>query len=272
MSVFRVNKSKDYTCISNECLKDKDLSLKAKGLLVLMLSLPENWDYSIEGLTAICNECKSTIVTILNELERYGYLVRTKVRNEKGQIINTCYDIYERKNDESRNVKKPYTEKQDTVKQDTEKPYTENQPQLNTNILNTNKLNTKELNTNKYDVVVKEHRKVVNYCEQYLGGSLTKQALDDLIDYIDFGMESELIIRAVDKARDTNNRRWSYVNGILKNWKKGKIKTTEQAIEQDNQFHNKNDKPMSEEERREKRSQEMRKELDELMKRERNEG
>ena len=128
-------------------------------------------------------------------------------------------------------------------------------------------------NTNEYiDVVVRENRKIINYCEQYLGGSLTKQALDDLIEYIHFGMESELIIRAVDKARDTNNRRWSYVNGILRNWKKDNIKTVEQAIELDNQFHNKNDKPMSEEERREKRSLEMRKELDELMKRERNEG
>lgn len=113
-------------------------------------------------------------------------------------------------------------------------------------------------NTYEYiDDVVRRNRKIVTYCEQYLGGSLTKQALDDLIGYIDFGMDSELIIRAVDKARDTNNRRWAYVNGILKNWKKDNIKTTEQAIEQDNQFHNKNDKPMSEEERREKRRQEI---------------
>ena len=113
-------------------------------------------------------------------------------------------------------------------------------------------------NTYEYiDVVVRENRKIINYCEQYLGGSLTKQALDDLIDYINFGMDADLIIRAVDKARDTNNRRWAYVNGILKNWKKDNIKTTEQAIEQDNLFHNKNDKPMSEEERRKKRTQEI---------------
>ena len=237
MSVFRVNKNKNYTCISNECLKDRGLSLKAKGLLVLMLSLPDNWDYSIEGLTAICSECKNTIVNILNELEQNGYLVRTKIRNEKGQFIDTCYDIYESKIDDDRKPKKPYME---------------NQPQLNTKELNTNKLNT-----NKYDVVVRENRKIINYCEQYLGGSLTKQALDDLIDYIEFGMDTDLIIRAVDKARDTNNRRWSYVNGILKNWKKDNVKTTEQAIEQDNLFHNKNDKPMSEEERREKRRQEI---------------
>ncbi len=138
------------------------------------------------------------------------------------------------------------------------------------------KENLKENNTfnNTYeyiDDVVRRNRKIITYCEQYLGGSLTKQALDDLIGYIDFGMDSELIIRAVDKARDTNNRRWAYVNGILKNWKKDNIRTTEQAIEQDNQFHNKNDKPMSEEERREKRRQEMRKEIDEVLKRERNE-
>ena len=261
MSVFRVNKNRDYTCISNECLKDRELSLKAKGLLVLMLSLPENWDYSIEGLTTICSECKNTIVNILNELEQNGYLIRTKVRNEKGQIINTCYDIYESKVDGHRKPKKPYMENQDM-----EKPYMDNQPQLNTK-----ELNTKELTTNKYDVVVRENRKIINYCEQYLGGSLTKQALDDLIDYIEFGMDADLIIRAVDKARDTNNRRWSYVNGILRNWKKDNIKTIEQAIEQDNLFHNKNDKPMTEEERREKRRQEMRKEIDEILERERNE-
>ena len=247
MSVFRVNKNKNYTCISNECLKDRGLSLKAKGLLVLMLSLPDTWDYSIEGLTAICSECKNTIVSILKELELNGYLTRTKVRNEKGQIIDTCYDIYESKIDDDRKPKKPYMENQDM-----EKPYMENQPQLNTK-----ELSTKELNTNKYDDVVRENRKIINYCEQYLGGSLTKQALDDLIDYIEFGMDADLIIRAVDKARDTNNRRWAYVNGILKNWKKDNIKTTEQAIEQDNLFHNKNDKPMSEEERRKKRTQEI---------------
>ena len=247
MSVFRVNKNKNYTCISNECLKDKELSLKAKGLLVLMLSLPDTWDYSIEGLTAICSECKNTIVSILKELEQNGYLVRTKVRNEKGQFIDTCYDIYESKNDDDRKPKKPYMDNQDM-----ENPYMENQPQLNTK-----ELSTKELNTNKYDVVVKEHRKIINYCEQYLGGSLTKQALDDLISYIDFGMDADLIIRAVDKARDTNNRRWAYVNGILKNWQKDNIKTIEQSIEQDNQFHNKNDKPISDEERKKKRTQEI---------------
>lgn len=113
-------------------------------------------------------------------------------------------------------------------------------------------------NTYEYiDVVVKRNRKIIDYCEQYLGGSLTKQALDDLISYIEFGMDAELIIRAVDKARDTNNRRWAYVNGILKNWQKDNIKTIEQSIEQDNQFHNKNDKPISDEERKKKRTQEI---------------
>lgn len=234
MSVFRVNKNKNYTCMSNYHLRDTSLSLKAIGLLSKILSLPDNWDYSFKGLVAICKENKTSVRTAINELKEHKYLEIIEERKPNG-LFQYVYNVYE----------EPRTEKPTT-----ESPTTENQPQLNTNILNTNKLN-------KYDVVVKEHRKIINYCEQYLGGSLTKQALDDLISYIEFGMDAELIIRAVDKARDTNNRRWAYVNGILKNWQKDNIKTIEQSIEQDNQFHNKNDKPISDEERKKKRTQEI---------------
>lgn len=236
MSVFRVNKNKNYTCMSNYHLRDTTLSLKAIGLLSKILSLPDNWDYSFKGLIAICKENKASVRTAINELKEHGYLEIIEERKPNG-FFQYVYNVYE----------KPRTENPTT-----DNPTSENQPQLNTK-----ELNTKELNTNKYDVIVRENRKIINYCEQYLGGSLTKQALDDLIDYIEFGMDADLIIRAVDKARDTNNRRWAYVNGILKNWKKDNVKTIEQAIEQDNLFHNKNDKPMSEEERREKRRQEI---------------
>lgn len=94
MAVIRVNKTKNYTVMSNEHLKDKSLSLKAKGLLSIMLSLPDNWTYSINGLTSLCKESEKTIRTILNELKTFNYLKVTKERTEKGTFAY-IYDIYE---------------------------------------------------------------------------------------------------------------------------------------------------------------------------------
>lgn len=92
--IFRVNKSKNYTVISNYHLKDKNLSLKAKGMLSLMLSLPDDWDYSVRGLEKICIESKNAINRILNELERNRYLVRKRVYYN-GKISEWEYNIYE---------------------------------------------------------------------------------------------------------------------------------------------------------------------------------
>ena len=97
MAIFRINKNKDYTTICNYHLKDKNLSLKAKGLLSLMLSLPENWDYSVRGLSKICKETKDTINGILNELEKNNYLVRKRIY-ENGKISEWEYIIYETNN------------------------------------------------------------------------------------------------------------------------------------------------------------------------------
>ena len=74
MAVFRVEKSRGYTVMSNHHLRNKELSLKAKGLLSLMLSLPEDWDYTTKGLAHICKDGVDSITTALKELERHGYL------------------------------------------------------------------------------------------------------------------------------------------------------------------------------------------------------
>lgn len=80
VGIFRVEKVKDYTTISNYHLRDKGLSLKAKGLLTLILALPEDWNFTIRGLSAICKEGAESIGTALKELEKGGYLVRKRVR------------------------------------------------------------------------------------------------------------------------------------------------------------------------------------------------
>ena len=84
MSVFRINKTKNYTVMSNYHLQDRNLSYKAKGLLSYMLSLPSDWDYSLSGLVAISKESKDCIRTILNELKVNHYLEIEKHRGEKG--------------------------------------------------------------------------------------------------------------------------------------------------------------------------------------------
>lgn len=95
MSVFRVEKTRDYTVMSNRHFKDKSISLKAKGLLSQMLSLPEEWDFTLKGLAHINKESIDAIRTAVWELESTGYIVRSQKRDGKGRMAETEYVIYE---------------------------------------------------------------------------------------------------------------------------------------------------------------------------------
>lgn len=152
MSVFRVNKNKNYTVLSNYHFRDKSLSLKAKGLLSQMLSLPDDWDYSVEGLVSINKESKTAIQSTLKELEECHYLKRTKTHDDKGRI-DYIYDIYET----------PWTENPYTVNLCTETPCTENMPQLNTKEQSNKKLSTNTSNTKDSKGQSPTHAKV---CEE----------------------------------------------------------------------------------------------------------
>lgn len=96
MAKIRVFKETDYTVLDNGIFRDKNLSLKARGLLVTMLSLPEKWNYTIEGLSVILKDGKDSIRSTLKELEEAGYLVRNRIRNDKGQLTETEYIVYEK--------------------------------------------------------------------------------------------------------------------------------------------------------------------------------
>lgn len=141
-----MNKTKNYTVMSNEHLKDKRLSLKAKGLLSVMLSLPDTWDYSIIGLVAICKESETAVKSTLNELKSCGYLVVTKKmpnETESGRI-EYAYDIFEKAQTE-----KQLVEKQGVENLGVENLGVENVRQLSTKESSTDKSNTKESNTKK---------------------------------------------------------------------------------------------------------------------------
>ena len=147
MAVFRVPKNKDYTIMANHHLRDKTLSLKAKGLLSLMLSLPEDWDYTLRGLAAICRDGTESIGAAVKELEAGGYIERRQIRNEKGHFVHWEYTILEKPKRQNPDTEKPDTGNPDTEKPDTEKPYQENPAQLNTKESSTEELNTDSLNT-----------------------------------------------------------------------------------------------------------------------------
>ena len=140
--VVRVNKTSDYTVMSNVHLKDTRLTLKAKGLLSVVLSLPSDWRYSVAGLASISKEKETSIKTALDELRENGYLVITKKMPNETQSgrIEYEWDFYEKPTDAKQEVKKQGIENLPL-----ENLMLENQGQSNTNISNTKVLNTKEL-------------------------------------------------------------------------------------------------------------------------------
>ena len=109
MSIFRVAKTRDYTVMSNHHLKNRALSLKAKGLLSLVLSLPDDWDYSLKGLVSISVEGIDAIRQAVAELEEQGYVVRERVRDEKGCLRGTEYVIYEQPHLQNTSPEQPET-------------------------------------------------------------------------------------------------------------------------------------------------------------------
>ena len=139
MSVFRVEKTKGYTVMSNHHLRNHALSLKAKGLLSQMLSLPDDWDYTLQGLAQINKESIDAIREAVRDLERAGYIKRSRERDERGCLRGTVYTIYEQPHaeptPEEPTQEKPALDNPTLEKPMLEKPTLENPTQLNKDIL-----------------------------------------------------------------------------------------------------------------------------------------
>lgn len=153
MSEFEVERDDSFTVVTNNILRDKELSMNAKGLLCTMLSLPPEWDYSFNGLVAICKEGKSAVRNTINELKEAKYIKISQYRSERG-YYQYKYTVY-RKPYENRDLSDNYPtpENRSTDYQSSVEPNTENQQQLNTNKLNTNELIDKK---DKYDKLLSE--------------------------------------------------------------------------------------------------------------------
>ena len=151
MAVFRIERTRDYTVMSNHHLRNEKLSLKAKGLLSMMLSLPDDWNYTTRGLAKICKEGVDAIGGALRELESAGYIVRHQLRDRQGRISDTEYVIYEQPQPQQPETSGPDTAVPDTDSPDTENPYldkpdTEKPTELNIEKPKTQKQNTQGAN------------------------------------------------------------------------------------------------------------------------------
>ena len=158
MAVFRVERNTGYTVMSNHHLRNKELSLKAKGLLSQMLSLPEDWDYTLAGLSYINREKIDAIREAIKELEKAGYIKRSRERDEKGRLRGADYVIYEQPQPDEEQEATPPISDLPTLENPTldnptlekpmlEKPTLENPTQLNKDILKTNLPKKEKSNT-----------------------------------------------------------------------------------------------------------------------------
>ena len=142
MGVFRVNKNKNYTVMSNVHLRDKALPLKAKGLLSLMLSLPEDWDYSMRGLAKLSADGLDSTRAAVKALERSGYVVRRQLYDSRGRFSNNEYTVFEIPQPSSPSSDLPLTGKPSTEKSPSDAPLSEKPSQINTDQVITQKRNT----------------------------------------------------------------------------------------------------------------------------------
>ena len=160
MAVFRVEKNKGYTVMSNHHLRNKELTLKAKGLLSQMLSLPENWDYTLAGLSHINKESIDAIRTAVLELEKAGYIKRSQGRDKKGKMTAITYTIYEQP--QSPVLENPTSDKPTLEKPKADNPTSENPMQLNKDIQKTDlsrkeEINKDGLNTDSIPILSPDH-------------------------------------------------------------------------------------------------------------------
>ena len=205
MAVCRVHKTKDYTLMSNCHLRDRELSCKACGLLSKMLSLPEEWDYTTRGLAAICKDGVDSISSALKELEQRGYLVRTRLRDDKGRITDVEYNIYETPQPPAPDTDSPHTENPDMDMPDTASPCLENPAQYNTNKSNTQKENTHESITHSFFPSSSPSQKPSHYDGMNDGMSVREEIqeqieYDILSDRLDRSQLDELVEIMVEVA------------------------------------------------------------------------
>ena len=172
MSIIRVHKTANFTVMSNYHFKEKKMSLKAKGLLSMMLSLPDDWNYSVSGLVKLSKDGKDSVMSALSELETFGYLTRVRTTDKKGKFSGIEYNIFEQPQLDIPVAEMPILDNQNADNQNAENP-----PQLNTKLTN-NSFN-KELNK------LKTKGEDIDIFEDILSSVVNVELRNLYVDYIE---------------------------------------------------------------------------------------
>ena len=209
-NMFVHSSSGSFTTMRNYHLRDTSISLKACGLLSKMLSLPPDWNFTIEGLASLTRDGRDSVNAAIKELKEHGYISTSPKYGTDGRFCGVRYDIYE----------SPHPENPDTVSPDTEKPNTEN-PQ----VLNTNKLITNELNTNEPEK--KDINSVPSFIskekedkpKRFSGVNPSKEEVEAYIKERNYHISADEVIRYyTDRGRFPV---WRLSNGnLVKDWKR----------------------------------------------------
>lgn len=230
MAVFRVEKSKEYTVMSNYHLRDMSLTLKAKGLLSQILSLPDDWDYTLAGLSVINRESIDAIRSAVRELEASGYIKRNRERDKNGRLRGAEYTVFERPCE---------AEKPDMDLPTLENPTQVNPTQAKDNIdiiyiqdkikTEQNKERTKPaMHTHAREDDNGDLAEVIRHYEERVTPELSRTKALELFAYVrDLG--KECCIRAIDIAADNEevSAKWAYVKGILEDKRKQGVRSLE---------------------------------------------
>ena len=211
MAVFRIDKTRDYTVMSNHHLRNTELSLKAKGLLSLMLSLPDNWDYTTKGLACICKDGVDSICAAVRELEEHGYVIRERVRGANGQLGSIEYTIREKPAEPSPERENPVQVKPILENPVLGKPEQENPAQSNKDKSNTDLSITEQSNPIRSNPPAPEGRNGTDGMEareiyrEIVYGNIEYDILreDNTVNRDQLDEIAELIVDTVCSARKT---------------------------------------------------------------------
>ena len=193
VSFHRNNRTRDFTVMGNIHLRDKNLSLKAVGLLSKMLSFNDSWQFSTRGLAAICKEGPDAILSTLKELEDNGYIVRHRARDDKGRLVTTEFDIYESPQAGLPHGENPHRENPDVANPHVENPHGDYPAQLNTDQVITQERNTLSKNNqsinldgmdrmderNRYEEIIRQNLDYDILCQD---SKFDKDRFQEMID------------------------------------------------------------------------------------------
>lgn len=213
MAVFRVEKDLNYTTMCNYHLRDQSLSLKAKGLLSMLLSLPDSWKYSVRGLAAISREGPDGIMAGLKELEQRGYLERHQTRQMNGRMGQIEYVIFEMPN------KKPDPDSPCTENPDPVKPYTEEPDPIKSAEINKDKLNKDRLNKDLSNTDGREGKKqnsLRHFYGMYKNVLLSDEDFEKL--KAEFPRDFERRIERLSKYMESSGKHYKSHLATIRSW------------------------------------------------------